>query len=206
MMRRAIIAVGLVVGMPVVGMADIRPLLTNSAVFSDSNALGNLTVTVKYEVFAPNTYPEAWGTTIYPLLGSAPDLATHYIYAYQLHNDAGSTAAVSAFNLGVGEAPVTALGYDAIAGETTPIDLLSGVVAGSAFFSLMFDPLPAGGSSAVLLLASIQGPTIGAVNINNGTFVASGTLPTPAPIPAPGALLLVTLGLVPLGWLRRHLA
>lgn len=139
---------------------------------------------VDYAVYAPGVYS-----------GNHVDKSTNYIYAYQVFNNAASTAALSSFTVGLLEnAGAANPTYDASTGisggKASLASSLIGTPPASVFW--MLDSVAASEYSTVLLFSSPYSYTFDSATVADGGQGVTQSLPTP--VPEPATLALIAMG------------
>jgi hypothetical protein len=147
------------------------------------------------------------------IFGGAP---TTYEYYYEFND----TVHALLDHITIDSAAAFRTGFGTLAGDLNP---LTGAITGEGITdvalnggvgsasNVTWSPVPPGNTidpgetSYVMYITSTLGPVPGLFKIHNGGPEGSVYLPVPG-VPAPGAALLIAVGLAGVGWFRRRIA
>jgi len=208
-MKRLFLVAALVGCLAVPALADLSThplvgapgsLLSGSVHFTPIGP-STLDVDVDFAVWTPGTFS---GVTLLPVPFAPFFSPAEYVYAYQVHNLPASHA-LTTFGIDSAGGSLTGLAYDP---DFDPAVSDVAPYAGSIFVGtpdfaeFYFSAIPAPGFSTVLLMSSPLAPAFASASVINLGQTAAGTLPSP--VPGPAAVVLGTLGLGLVGWLKKR--
>jgi len=158
---------------------------------------GSLNALVDFAVFAPTKF-----NLSYP--GMDPSAGANYVYAYQVHNGAG-TASISTLSVGLSGGNETPSGIGFVpAGGAAPSSTKfnpGGAPFTSAGFSYTGALLAPGATSHILIFTSPFGPELDYASLIGGI---SKSERLPSPVPEPATIVLLGLGALALLAARRN--
>ncbi len=166
-----------------------------------------LDVDVDFAVFGPDDYTGG-GSASGAYAGFDGIDANEYVYAFQFQNLSSSTVPMSNMTLDLLEGSViSGVGYNNLSGT---VNATFPDVVSESYLAYWFvaPQLGVEQDSVFVMFSSPQAPTFAYASIMDGGIATQvdGGLPTPNPVPVPGAVALGAIGMTMIGAVRRRLS